>query len=180
MRNTVSFRNHAIRGLSGSVDIVGKASLSNPVGMKTEAKNRELCLKNRLPVKNTNFLENAVDLVIPSHNDPQLLKFAGKLYETLQEQDNYGSILGTACSWAHGAVIKILIRTEKLSNLVINLANMPEVERVEETLVRDDFRNFANISETMTKPGTSNSKKIQIIMKENGMAGSNLTAAALN
>ena len=134
MKKELGGRSQTLQGLADSLDILGPAGLSEPLETENERKNRELCWRSRLPVKPGSGIDNSVDVVVlPGNNEPRLLlRFMGQLYEGLHDQENYSMILHAACSSVGQALVTILIQPTKLGNLVIKLANMPEVEEVRE------------------------------------------------
>lgn len=73
----------------------------------------------------------AVELVIsPPSNADQLFRYIGKLEKLLH--DDFGSIVSVAGSWTRGVVITVQLEPARASSFPIKLADIPEVEKVEE------------------------------------------------
>ena len=167
-------RPRALRELAGSVDIVGPLNIAGPGGVSTslamqnERKNRELCWRSRLPAKPVGLVDESVELVVPPcDNARRLLKLMGQLENRLHEDGSYGSIMRTAYLRDGGITIKVLMQPTKFSSLVIKLANMSEVERVEEeSHVTGAFSSFPN---KFGGPLVSNirpTKNVRVTLKE--------------
>ena len=142
----------ALRELAGLVDIVGALNIAGPGGsstslaMQDERKNRELCWRSRLLAKPVSLVDELVELVLPPcDNARRLLELMGRLENRLHEDDSYGSIMRTAYLRDGGITIKTLIQPTKFSSLVIKLANISEIERVEDgSQVIGAFPSFPN------------------------------------
>ena len=134
-----------------------------------------------MPVKPVGFVDESVGLVVlPCGNAHQLLRFMVQLYERLHDHDNYGSIVRGACSSDGSTAITILLQPAKLGNLVIKLANLPEVEKVEEEpLAGDAFDSFPKNVGGLLTSGISPSKRFCITLKETSMTRPEL-ATVLN
>lgn len=133
MKKELGRRTWALRELAGSLDMMRPAEVLTSVETPNERKNRELCSASRFPRKPAGFGDESVELVIPPCGDAyQLWSLAGQLEDRLHEDDSYGSVMRTAYSVGSGTAITVLMQPPKFSSLVIKLANMPEVERVEE------------------------------------------------
>ena len=75
-------------------------------------------------------MEN-IELVISPRSDAnQLFRFMYKLNKLLH--DHRAIIISTIGSWNRGSVITVQLQPAEVSSLLIRLASMPEVERVEE------------------------------------------------
>ena len=165
-------RTQALRELADSLDTIGSDGLSASLETKNRRKNREVCWRSRLPVKPLGLVDESVELVVlPRSSTSQLLRFMGQLDERLLDTDNYGSILRTAYSWDSSVVITILMESAKLSNLVIKLANMSEVETVEEEplatgVFSSTIEKFRGLPASSIRP----SKRIRVTLKESILA----------
>ena len=116
------------------------------------------------------LVEEAVELVIPAPaNTAWLLRFMCHLEEILH--DDFASIICTVGSWDRGTVITIVPHSATLSSLLITLANMPEVEKVEEEpLERGTFSSFTKKFRLLPSLGINPSKRIRVTLKETDMA----------
>ncbi len=133
MKKEPGRRTSALRELADSLDILNPADFRDQVGTKNERKNSELCWRSRLPVKPSGFDAESFELVVlPCGDAPRLLRFMGQLDGMLHDDDSYGDILRTAHTWEGGAVITIQLQPTKLSNLVLKMALIPEVDKVAE------------------------------------------------
>jgi len=127
--------------------------------------------RNRHSLKEcSGLVEEAVELVIPPPADAAwLLRFMCHLEELLH--DDLASIICTVGSWDRGTVITIVPHSATLSSLLITLANMPEVEKVEEEpLERGTFSSFTKKFRLLPSLGINPSKRIRVTLKETGMA----------
>jgi len=171
-------RTQALRGLAGSVDIVGPLDIAGPggvstsLGMQNERKNRELCWGSRSPAKPVGLVDESVELVLPScDNAPRLLKLMGRLENRLHEHDSYGSVMRTAHLWDGSVTIKILMQPTKFSSLVIKLANMSEVERVEEgSHITNAFSSFPDEFGGSLVSNSRPTKSVRVTLKEADIA----------
>jgi len=113
--------------------------------------------RNRLLV-----VKEAVELVIlPPDNAAQLLRFMCQLREILH--DNSASILWEVVSWDRDTFITIELQPNAFPSLLMTLANMPEVEKVEEEpLAGGAFLNFPKRFWFLLRA----SKRNRIILKE--------------
>jgi len=171
MEKDLGRRSQALRELADSLDIIGPEGpdgLSASLETKNRRKNREVSWRSRLPVKPLGLLNESVELVVlPRGSTSQLLRFMGQLDERLLDTDNYGSILRTAYSSDGSITITILMESTKLSNLVIKLDIMPEVEKVEEelparTIFSSTTEKFRGLPPSSIRP----SKRIHVTLKE--------------
>ncbi len=109
----------------------------------------------------------AVELVIPPpDNAAQLLRFMCQLEEILR--DNF-VIVWAVVSRDRDTVITIQPRSttrDDLSSLLIKLANMPEVDKVEE--LAGAFPSFPKRFGFLLKLGISPSKRLRVTLKETG------------
>ncbi len=116
----------------------------------------------------TLVVKEAVELVIPPpSNVTQLLRFMCQLGEIL---DNSASIQWEAVSRDRDTVITILTQPATSSSLLIKLANMPEVDKVEE-LAGDAFSSLPKRFGFLLKLGIiSPSKRFRVTLEETGVA----------
>lgn len=114
-------------------------------------------------------VKEAVELVIPPpDNAAQLLRFMCQLGEIL---DNSASILWEAASRDCDTVITILTEPATSSSLLIKLANMPEVDKVEEEpLAEGTFSSLPKRFGFLLRLGISPSKRFSVTLKETGIA----------
>jgi DNA-binding NarL/FixJ family response regulator len=123
------------------------------------------------------LVEDAVELVIPpSANAAYLLSFMYQLAEILH--DGFASIICTVGSWNRGTVITIRPSSTTHSSLVIALANMAEVEKVEEEpLTRGAFPSFTKKFGLLPKLGINPDQRLRITLKEADTARQGLVTA---
>ncbi len=110
--------------------------------------------------------EEVVELVIPPPaNAAWLLRFMCHLGEIFQE--DFASIICTVGSWDHGSIITIQPQPTISASLLIVLANMPEVEKVEEELpARGIISSFPRKFELLARLGINPSRRLHITLKE--------------
>ena len=106
------------------------------------------------------FLEDAVELVVAPANPAQILRFMCQLEKRIHNYD-YADIVHTAGSWNSGTVITILVQSERLSSVMDELGNMPEVEEVEEQPAAR-YNKFC----LLPRLGISPSKRVRVILQE--------------
>lgn len=125
-----------------------------------------------MPVKPVGLVDESVELVLPPcDNARRLLKLMGQLENRLHEDDSYGSIMRTAYLRDGGITITILMRPIKISSLVIKLANMSEVERVEEgSHITGAFSSFPNKFEGPLVSSIRPTKSVRVTLKEADIA----------
>lgn len=117
------------------------------------------------------FNEEVVELIVPSSvNAARLLRFMWQLGEIAR--DDFTSIICTVGSWNRGTIITIRSQPAAYSTLLIALANMPEVEKVDEELVTKTplvsfYKKFGLLPRLKINP----SKRLHLTLKENDMAG---------
>jgi DNA-binding NarL/FixJ family response regulator len=115
-------------------------------------------------------VEETVELVIPpSVNTSRLLRFICQLGEMLH--DDFGSIISTVGSWNSSTVVTVRTSSATPADLLLQLANMPEVEKVEETpLPRDISPSLTKQFRLRPRLRISPSKRLRITLKETGVA----------
>jgi len=124
------------------------------------------------------YVEEAVELVIPPPADAScLLRFMYRLEEIFH--DNFATIAHTVGSWHSGTVITVFLGpTTSPGLLVLKLANLPEVEKVEEKpLARDVFPSLAKSARFLPELSVSPSQRIRITLKEASMVRGELIPA---
>ena len=114
--------------------------------------------------------EEAVELVIPPPADAAyLLRFMCQLSEILD--DSFASIICSVGSWNRGTTLTIRSQLTTYSTLLRTLANMPEVEKVEEeSLATDIFPSFPKKFGILKRSSINPSKRISVRLKETGTA----------
>jgi len=113
-------------------------------------------------------VKEAVELVIPPpDNVAQLLRFMCQLGEILH--DDFTSIVWEAVSRDCGAVINFLTQPATSSSLLSKLANMPEVDKVEE-LAGGVFSSLPKRFGFLLRLGISPSKRFSVTLKETSIA----------
>ena len=151
MKTIVSRGSRALRELANTLDIVRPSGPLTSYDIQNVRKNNDLCRRNRFPTSPMSSFDGSFNLVLPpDENCSKLLSFMGQLGETLYENDSYGTIMRTTYSGSRGTTITVLMEPTKFSSLVIKLANMPEVSRVEEqSYTADAYSNFPGRPEFM-------------------------------
>ena len=117
------------------------------------------------------YVDEAVELVVPPPADAAcLLRFMRHLEEIFH--DNFATIVRTVGSWCGPTVITTLLGpTTSPSLLVLKLANIPEVEKVEEEPVaRGAFASFPKNAGVLPGLNISPSERIRVTLKETSMA----------
>lgn len=112
------------------------------------------------------LVEGAIELVVPPPADAAgLLRFMCQLAEILHE--DFASIICTVGSWDRGTVVTIRPQPTTVVSLPIRLANLPEVEKVEEeSLAGGIFPSFPKKLWFLPKLGISPGKRIRVTLKE--------------
>jgi len=124
------------------------------------------------------LVEEAVELVIPPPADAaQLLKFTCQLAEILH--DGLASIICTVGSWDRGTTITIRPNSTTHSDLAIALAQIAEVEKVEEEpLTRGMFSGLPKKFNFLPRLGINPSKRLRVTLKETSMARQELATVS--
>jgi len=109
------------------------------------------------------FVEGIVELAIcPPADATQVMRFTRQLETTLDAR-----ILQTVSSWDWGTVISVQLKLISLTNLLDELGNMPDVEKVVEgPSAREGFSNLLRRFRTLTSSKASLRKRIVITLKE--------------
>ena len=117
--------------------------------------------------------EEAVELVAPpSTTIPWLLRFMVQLEKILRDDDSRGSMLSTVRSWDCGTIITVMLEPTQVSNLVIKLACMPDVEKVgEDWPATDAFSSFADRHRVLPTSSINPSKRFYLTLEETEVAG---------
>lgn len=116
------------------------------------------------------LVQETVELVVPHPaNAAQLLRFMCQLGEVFHE--DFASIICTTGTWDRNTVITVQLQPAMFASLLIQLTNMPEVEKIEEeTLARGVFSSFANKFGLLPRLGINPSKRLRVTLKEPGIA----------
>jgi len=120
------------------------------------------------------LVEEAIELVIPPPaNAAQLLRFMSRLAETLQ--DDFASIVCTVGSWDRGTSITIRPHAATPSSLVVTLAQIAEVEKVEQAPTAGGvFTSFQQKFGFLPRSGISPGQRIRVILQETDVASPQL------
>ncbi len=127
---------------------------------------RQVYLNSHPEKERDSLVEEVIELVVPPPaNAAQLLRFMCRLTELLH--DGFASIICTVGSWDRGTTITIRSQPTMPSNLVIELANMSEVEKVEEEpMTKGILPGFTKKFERLLSLGINPSKRLHITLKE--------------
>ena len=127
---------------------------------------RQVYRDSRPPKERSSCVEEALELVIPPPvSASRLLRFMCQMGEMLH--DDFGSIISTVGSWNQDTVITVRTGSATPADLLIQLANMPEVEKVEEqTLSRAIFSDFTKKFRLRPRSRVSPSKRLRVTLKE--------------
>lgn len=128
--------------------------------------------------RRSGYANEAVELVVPPPADAAcLLGFMCHLEEIFH--DNFATIVRTVGTWSGPTVITIILGpTTSPSLLVLKLANIPEVEKVEEEPVtRGSFASFLKNVEVLPGLNISPSERIRVTLKETSLAKRELVPA---
>ena len=126
--------------------------------------------RNRHSLKEcAGLVEEVIELVIPrTVNAAQLLRFMCQLGEILHS--GFASIICTVGSWDRDTTITIRAHSADPSSLLLMLANMPEVAKVEEEpLTRYVFSSLHKKFRFLPKSSISPSKRLRVTLQETGM-----------
>ena len=138
---------------------------------------REVYWNRQSPRADDSFIEEEVELVVtPPANAAQLLRFMCQLEERFHDKyDNYASILHTVGSWDWGIVITVLLQSGRLSSLLEKLADMPEVEKVdEEPLANGASSSLPKKFGELPRSSISHNRRLHVTLKEASIAGQRL------
>jgi len=116
--------------------------------------------------ENDSHVEEITELVVsPPVNPALLLKFMCDLGQMLPV--NFASIICTVGSWNKGNVITIRSDPDLTINLAIELANMPEVDRVEEqAIVKGSHSDLARKFDFSPRLGMNPTRRLYVTLKE--------------
>ena len=134
---------------------------------------REVYWSKQLPRDGDYLVEEAVELVVPPPaHAAQLLRFMCQLEERLHDRhDNYASIMHTVGSWDWGTAITLLLKPTRLSSLLDELGDMPEIGKVEEEpLASGASSSLPKKTGVLPRPSISPSKRFRVTLKEAGKA----------
>ena len=126
---------------------------------------RQVYRDSRPPKERSSCVEEALELVIPPPvNASRLLRFMCQMGEMFH--DDLGSIISTVGSWNSGTIITVRTNSATPADLLIQLANMPEVEKVEEqTSSRDIFSDLTKKFRLRPRLRVSPSKRLRVTLK---------------
>ena len=112
-------------------------------------------------------LEEAVELIIhPYKNIPWLFRFIVQLQGILVGDDIRGTIVSIAGCFNHSTVIALIVPTQNISNLVINLAFMRNVTKVvEDTPETFAFSSLHNSIRIKMDSSIAPSKTLHLILE---------------
>lgn len=100
-----------------------------------ETRRWDVYRRNQLSGGKVCFGEQLIELVVPPSATPsQLMRFTVRLEEKLRHHDSCGDILRMIPSWSHGTAFTVMLQAAKLKGLLAKLANMSEIEKIEEEL----------------------------------------------
>ena len=142
---------------------------------------REVYYRKQLPASYEKYVEEAVELIIPSATNAfQLMRFMSQLEERLNADSDYNrvSITQMVGSWEWGAIITILVQPDTLVNLMKRLTNMTEVEKVEEkSTAKGILPSFPKKFGVLSRSSISLSKRFQVLLKKTDTAREELVGA---
>ncbi len=135
--------------------------------------------RNRYSLEERDSLvEEVVELVVPPPaNSAHLLRFMCQLGEMLH--DDFISIVCTVGSWDYGTVITVRSRPATTSSLLIKLANVPEIEKIdEEPLAKGTFSSFPKKFGFLPRSGINPNRRIRLTQKETDLARQELATVS--
>jgi hypothetical protein len=143
----------------------------------------EVYPRNYIPANRTGIVNEKVELVIPLGADiGGLFGFTTAIEKELSDYDGQVTIRSIRRFCARGTVITMEIRDIELSNIIVKLANMSQVETAEEkplTITLLPLASFPNNLGGQLTSGVRPNKKIQVILRETNMVRQE-AAAMLN
>ena len=112
------------------------------------------------------LVEESVELVIPSLAEASwMLRFMCQLGEILHEKAD--SIICTVGSWDCDTIITVHPESITPSNLLITLANMPEVEKVEEeSLPKSILSSFSRKFGALSRLRINPTRRLRVTLRE--------------
>jgi hypothetical protein len=129
----------------------------------------------RLPRDESSRSGMTVDLLVETHGDQnQLGRFIRQLDEIIHEgADFYGGILRSAALWDGVTSITIMLEPGRLGELMIRMAVLPEVEKVEDgTYYRQESFTADSMPGATRYPiNAMEPNKIRVIMKKDSIRG---------
>lgn len=135
---------------------------------------REVYWRKQLPEDRESLVEKAIELVVsPAAKAARLLRFMCQLEEGLNDNDSYdcACIMHTVGSWDRGSIITLSLGNNPLENFLEGLANMTDVEKIEEEpLAEDAFSSYPKKFGTLPGSSISSSKRVRVTLKETDMA----------
>lgn len=138
---------------------------------------RQVYRDKHSPKECADLVEEAVELVIPPPaNAAQLLRFISQLAEILH--DGFASIICTVGSWDRGTIITIRPYATTPSSLIVALANIAGVEKVEEAPTTGDV--FSSLNRKLgflPRLGINPGKRIRVTLQATGIVSPELVTA---
>ncbi len=122
------------------------------------------------------FAEEVVELIIPpSVDNNRQLRFMCQLAEILR--DSFASIICTVGSWDSGTVITVRPYSMEQASIVMLLAHMPEVERVEEEMVTmSALPHLYRRTRFLPRLGIRPVQRLRVTLKEDSLVGQEVGA----
>ncbi len=141
-----------------------------PLKKREVTEELEVCPRNYTPASRTGIVNEKVELAMPLGTDiGRLFGFTAAIEKELSNYDGQTTILSMRRICARGTVITMEIRDIELSNIMIKLANMSQVETAEEeplAITLLPLASFPNNLGGQLTSGVRPSKKIQVILRE--------------
>jgi len=122
--------------------------------------------------KHSDFVDKVELALSPLADAGQILEFTDHVKEML-----HASVLKTVGSRDCGTAVTIGLKPTPLTNLLGDLMDMPEVEKVEEPLVRDGFPSFLKKIAPLLRARANSNKRIQVTLRETLMGGQRIATA---
>lgn len=116
-----------------------------------------------------------VDLIVVSPNDASMLaSLVNQLQEILNDSESRGSIIRTLCPSLGIIAVTVEIEQSQFGNLMIKLAFLSDVERVDEELeTQEEFVGSLAKYVSFTRSNIEPSKRICLVLKESDVIASN-------
>jgi len=132
-------------------------------------------LDNSASDESSDAFKKLVDFIIISPNDASILTIlVGKLQEILDDSESRGSIIRTLYPSLGVIVVTVEIEQSQFGNLMIKLAFLSDVERVDEEIkTQEEFVGSLSKYVSFTKLNIEPSKRVCLILKEPDMIASN-------
>jgi len=116
-------------------------------------------------IKTEDNLEEAVQLIIHPHN--RLFRFIVQLNGILGDDDIRGTIVRIARCFDRSTLITLMLQTQNINNLVINLASIRNVTKVVEVTPETfTFSSLPNSIRLLRDPGITPSKTLHLVLED--------------